>query len=167
MSDPSGQQPGFQQPRYPAHPPYGEQQYGFSRPNLPIPGTLNNAVVLMFIGGGLEALGLVVVLVFGDVNSATILAAALIAGLWFLNATMCRQGKNWARIFGTVLFGINSLLLLVVLTDASKLTGPHNPGAVALLVGSSLVQWLIGLGAVILLWLKTSSAYFKAMSGMR
>jgi hypothetical protein len=37
---------------------------------------------------------------------------------------------------------------------------------VALVVGSSLVQWLIGLSAVVLLWLKASSAYFKAMSGM-
>jgi len=187
MSDPSGQQPGSQQPGFeqptvqqpvyqqpgyqqlgyqqPAYPQYGYPQYGYPHSRPPMPGTLTAAVVLMFVGGGLETLGFVLDVVSGNVSGATVFGAALGAGLWFLMATMSRQGKNWARVTGTVLFGISCLLLLVVLAAVSKLVGPHNSGAAALVVGAAATQWLIGLGAVILLWVKPSSAYFRAMSG--
>jgi hypothetical protein len=57
----------------------------------------------------------------------------------------------------SVLFGLNTLILL------SSLARPHAALGVVLL---GLV-WLVGLGAVILLWLRDSSAYFAASKSAR
>ena len=71
---------------------------------------------------------------------------------WILIARACQAGKNWARITGTVLFGIGTL-------DAFG--GLINPVAVPVKI-LALVIWLLGLIAVIRLWQAASSAYFKA-----
>jgi hypothetical protein len=75
-------------------------------------------------------------------------------GLWMWMALTNKAGKSWARIVASVLFGLDTLLLLL---------GVARAGAAA----SSLVSiltWLIGLGAVILLWRKDSSQYFTTKS---
>jgi hypothetical protein len=63
-----------------------------------------------------------------------------------------QAGKNWARITATVFFGLDTLSLLAALRQAEP----------ALSRTISLLTWLVGLGAVILLWQKISSAYFAA-----
>jgi hypothetical protein len=144
-------------------PPYGYLQSG---PKLP--GTLTAAVALMVIGGGLEALGVVIGLASENATGDEVFGAALGAGLWFLMATMNRRGKSWARIAGTALFAIDCLLFLLAILVASIPSGSNSNSGVAitLIISSSpLLQWPIGLSAVILLWLKSSSAYFAAMSG--
>src|SRR5215510_7578306 len=75
-------------------------------------------------------------------------------GLWLWMALMNKAGKSWARIVATVLFGLDTLFLLLGLARA---------GAAASSLVSILI-WLIGLGAVILLWRKDSSEYFAAQS---
>jgi hypothetical protein len=78
-------------------------------------------------------------------------------GLWVWIALMCKAGKSWARIVATVLFGLDTVFLLL---------GVARAGAAA----SSLVSiltWLIGLGVVILLWRRDSSEYFTAQSAPR
>jgi hypothetical protein len=76
-------------------------------------------------------------------------------GLWVWMALMNKAGKSWARIVATVLFGLDTLFLLLGVARAGAAAGT--------LV--SILTWLIGLGAVIYLWRRDSSAYFTAMSG--
>jgi hypothetical protein len=74
--------------------------------------------------------------------------------LWVWMALTNQAGKSWARIVDTVLFGLNTLFLLL---------GVARAGAAAGTLVSILI-WLIGLGAVILLWRKDSSEYYAAQS---
>jgi hypothetical protein len=72
-------------------------------------------------------------------------------GLWVWMALMNKAGKSWARIVATVLFGLDTLFLLLGVARAGAAAGT--------LV--SILTWLIGLGAVIYLWRKDASAYFS------
>src|SRR5262245_62233453 len=62
-------------------------------------------------------------------------------GLWLWMALMNKAGKSWARIVATVLFGLDTLFLLL---------GLARDGAAASSLVSLLI-WLIGLGGVILM----------------
>jgi hypothetical protein len=79
-----------------------------------------------------------------------IIVGLLSVGLWIFIARGCLRGRNWARMTGTVLFALDTLLILL---SVSRLT----VGAAFLI---DLVIWLIGLGVVVLLWRKESSAFF-------
>jgi hypothetical protein len=86
-----------------------------------------------------------------------LLIAGIVSGLiaiaaWILIARACQSGKNWARITGTVLFGLATL-------DA--LGGLVNPVAVPVKI-LAFVIWLFGLIAVVRLWQAVSTAFFKA-----
>jgi hypothetical protein len=78
-------------------------------------------------------------------------------GLWVWMALMNKAGKSWARIVATVLFGLDTLFLLL---------GVARAGAAASSLVSILI-WLIGLGAVVLLWRKDSTEYITAQSASR
>ena len=78
-------------------------------------------------------------------------------GLWVWMALTNKAGKSWARIVATVLFGLDTLFLLL---------GVARAGAAASSLVSILI-WLIGLGAVVLLWRKDSTEYFTAQSASR
>jgi hypothetical protein len=82
----------------------------------------------------------------------TIILGLVGIGLWIWMARMNQAGKNWARITATVFFGLNTLGLLVSLRQAEA--------PLSRLI--SLVVWLVGLAAVIMLWRKESSQYFAA-----
>jgi hypothetical protein len=86
---------------------------------------------------------LVLLIVFGLIG----------AGLWFWMARSCLAGKNWARIASTVFFGIDTVALLLNATAAPG-------GGLTRLYG--IVVWAIGLTAIVLLWRRSSSAYFHA-----
>jgi len=75
-------------------------------------------------------------------------------GLWVWMARTNQAGKSWARIVATVLFGLDTLFLLLGVARAGAAAGT--------LV--SVLTWLIGGGAVILLWRKESSEYFAEQS---
>ena len=78
-------------------------------------------------------------------------------GLWVWMALMNKAGKPWARIVASVLFGLDTLFLLLGVARAGAAAGT--------LV--SIVTWLIGLGAVIYLWRKDASAYFSPQAGQQ
>jgi hypothetical protein len=78
-------------------------------------------------------------------------------GLWVWMARTNQAGKSWARIVATVLFGLDTLFLLLGLARAGAAAGT--------LV--SILTWLIGGGAVILLWRRDSSEYFATQSPPR
>jgi hypothetical protein len=140
------------------------------------PESVLTAVKLMYAGAIVSALSLVVGLVtigslhtqlrraYPNVTASqlhTIEVATVVfivifgligVGLWIWMAVANKRGGNWARITATVFFGLNTVSLLV---------GLARPQAVASrLVG--LLIWLIGLGAIIMLWRRESTEFFKA-----
>jgi hypothetical protein len=156
--------------RYPSSTKAAEPDRG------PVPPSIQNAAKLMYAGAGLTAVSLIVLLATtGDVKAAvhkanpswtahhvssfatnwivTNLVAELIGiGLWIMMARMNLLGRVWARIVATVLFGLNTLGGLNFLRGGVT-------GFGAALFG---LIWLVGLGAIVLLWLSQSTAYFNS-----
>jgi lipopolysaccharide export LptBFGC system permease protein LptF len=139
-------------------------------PRPPIPPSVTNAVRLMYVGAGLTAIGLILefiglsalksairtaspTLTNAQVNTAETVAVAffVIIGLWIWMALASKGGHNYARIVSSVLFGLSTLVLLVNIARTGLAGG----------LIASLVTWLVGLGAIILLWRKESSLYFQ------
>ena len=83
-------------------------------------------------------------------SGAIVVVGIIGVGLWLWMARMNLKGRNWARITGTVFFGLNTLDLLGVFRSASAVSAVF-----------AIVTWLVGLGAVIMLWRRESTAYFK------
>ena len=79
--------------------------------------------------------------------------------LWLGIARACRNGKSWARITGTVLFGLHTLGFLGVLASS-------HPG-IGLTKVLTTLSWLIAFGAVVFLWQRPSSAFFRAAATPR
>jgi hypothetical protein len=148
-----------------------------SRPAPPRP--VRNAVMLMYAGAALSAVSLIVVVVSFHSIETTIRKASTTAltqtqvhqlaivavtiavvesliaiGLWLLTAWANKGGKSWGRIVATVLFGLNTVLLLLSFLRATA----------SVSLAFSVLVWLVGLGAIVLLWRKESSQYFAAMS---
>ena len=88
-----------------------------------------------------------------------ILAGVALIGLWVWMARATSQGKNWARILSTVLFGLATLELLSALEVIGK-----NGVAQAIFAG---LTWLSGLAALWLLWRPASSAFFTSAKAAR
>jgi hypothetical protein len=143
-----------------------------SRP--PAPNSVQTAVKLMYAGAALSLLGLILGLATvgslrndihkaspkltpSQVHSAEVVSIVLVVvvgviaiGLWLWMARASLKGRNYARITGLVLFIIFTLLLLTTL---------RRPGNAIGLVFSGL-EWLAGLGAVIMLWRVESKEFF-------
>ena len=75
------------------------------------------------------------------------------AALWLWMAQKCLAGKGWARMVSTVFFGIETL------GCCSAVSRRHAAGLSSFY---NILVWLIGLTAVILLWRRASSDYFRA-----
>lgn len=78
-------------------------------------------------------------------------------GLWILVARASRHGKYWARATGTVLFGLDTLALLIGPPDV----GIRGPELAAARIFAGII-WLIGLAAVVFLWRKHFRRFVKA-----
>lgn len=83
-----------------------------------------------------------------------IVSGLLGAALWYWIAQMSKAGRKWARIVGTVLFAIDTVSVF-----AGAAAGPGG-GATRIY---SILVWVIGLAAVILLWQRASSEYFRGV----
>jgi hypothetical protein len=143
----------------------------------PLPPQVANAVRVMYVGAVASLLGIIVGIVtigatktaiekrspkltISQVNASEhalifgfILGGIVAAVLWVVIARACQDGRNWARITGTVLFAIATIDTLVGASIAPVAAG------VRIWYG---VVWLIGLAAVVLLWQRASTEYFKA-----
>jgi len=141
----------------------------------PAPQSVQIAVRLMYAGAAVSAISFILGLVtlgslkhtiqtqhpsysaskvntLVDSSIALVVVVGIIGiALWLWMARANGAGKNWARITGTVFFGIDTLDML------GLFAGTHN----AISVVFAIVTWLIGLGTVIMLWRRESSAYFK------
>jgi hypothetical protein len=80
-----------------------------------------------------------------------VVGGVIAAVVWILLARACQRGRNWARVTGTVLFAVATLDTFVGLS--TPIAGLSRIWAV--------VVWLAGLTAVVFLWRRDSSAYFK------
>jgi hypothetical protein len=139
------------------------------------PPSVRNAVRVMYVGAITSILGIAVGIVTvsatkhaierrspnltaAQVSSAQhVLIAGFIVGglvgaaLWVFIARACRGGRNWARITGTVFFAIATV---------DTIAGIAAPTAGAVKIWGALV-WLVGLAAVVFLWQRDSTAYFR------
>ena len=146
---------------------------GSRGPVTPLPATMVTAVRLMYAGAAYAlvwAIGVIAVSasivrnhpvvsaggdhrLAGAVTLAVFLSIAEIA-LWLGIARACRRGRNGARVAGTVLFAVHTFGVLGVVASAQAGLGPAKV--------LTLIGWLIGLGAVVALWQRPSSAFFNA-----
>jgi hypothetical protein len=144
-------------------------------PRLAAPAHVLNAVKLMYAGAAISVVSLIISLTdisgtkaairrarpsltLTQVNqlntfiiSLAIVSGLLGIGLWLWMAWANRQGKNWARIMSTVLFGLATLDLFGVFSQPKT----------ALSLVFPVLTWVVGLGAVYLLWRPDSTAFFK------
>ena len=141
----------------------------------PAPQSVVNAVKLMYVGAAVSTVSLIISLTdisgtkaairkarpsltatqVNQLNtfiiSLAIVSGLLGIGLWLWMAWANKQGKNWARIVSTVLFGLATLDMVGVFSQPKTLLGLVFP----------VLTWLVGLGAVWLLWRPDSTAFFK------
>jgi uncharacterized membrane protein len=156
----------------------------------PVPASVRNAVRLMYLGAAVSLTEVIVDLAtyrstrsamwsalktgirksggvlptasqFTSGFAATLALVSVLglisAGLWIFVARGSRNGTDWARATGSVLFGLDTVALLIGPPDM----GIRGPEATVSRIFVGIV-WLIGLGAVVFLWRKDSSAFFKA-----
>ncbi len=171
---------------YQPYPTGGYQSYPAGGGQVPQqaarPSSVRTAMWLMYAGGALSLLSAILVLAISgriktDVDNALIkrnatatkkltlaqihsVASAYVViivivllisvALWAWMAWANGRGKPWARIVASVLFGLNTIFLLYGISRA---------GSSTLFTG---LGWLIGLVAIIMLWQRASSAYFKS-----
>jgi hypothetical protein len=84
------------------------------------------------------------------------IADLLVIGLWVLMAWANRRGRSWARIVATVLFGLYTLRFILWVRLL--------PQGLNVNLVVEILTWLGGLGAIILIWNRESSAYYQAVS---
>ena len=162
--------------------PSSGQPAGPLRPAAPA--AVLTAVKLMYAGAAVSAVGLIIglALILVDIKAAArgqflghsltapqmrplvitvwILfgLAAIALRLWMARAN--GQGRNWARILSTVLFGLATL-------DVRHPQPPGSPagfGAAVLYYGGTalvVAAWLAGAAVVWLLWRPASRTFFK------
>jgi hypothetical protein len=157
---------------YQSYPTSGQTPEPQQRPTAP--SSVQTAVKLMYAGAALSLIELVVSLATtsslksailkkfpkyttSQVHSAevaivagVVIEAVIAIGLWLWMARANAAGRNYARITGTVLFGVYTLFLLLDLRQPSIGIG----------LVFSLLVWLAGLGATIMLWRRESSEFF-------
>jgi hypothetical protein len=141
----------------------------------PAPPSVLNAVKLMYAGAAISTVSLIISLVdisgtkaaikkarpdltAAQVNqfNTFIIGLAIVSGLvgialWLWMARANGRGKNWARIVSTVLFGLATLDLIGVFSQPKTVLGLVFP----------VLVWLVGAGAVWLLWRPESTTFFK------
>ena len=141
----------------------------------PMPNSVQTAVRLMYVGAALSVIEFIVGLAtIGSIKTAIkkayphytasqvhslevasivigVLVGLISVGLWLWMARANAAGRNYARITGTVFFGLSTLFLL------GSVRSPH----VGLGLIFNVLVWLAGLGAVIMLWRRESAPWFS------
>ena len=162
--------------------PSSGQPAGPLRPAAPAP--VRTAVKLMYAGAAVSAVELIMglALIIVDIKAAArgrflghslrgperplvitvwIVFGLVVIALWLWMARANGQGRNWARILSTVLFGLATLQLRGDFTQPVSHAGF---GVTVLYYGGTalfVAAWLAGAAAVWLLWRPASSAFFK------
>ena len=164
----------------------------------PAPAPVLTAVKLMYAGAAVSTVTLIISLALSsppsgprsatappsltaaqvsDVNMLITLAMVFglaVIAVWLSMARANGQGRNWARILSTVLFGLATLELIRVRPQyrggylAHFVIGGHVYSVIHSVFGATVLGlivpvllWLTGLAAVWLLWRPASGAFFK------
>jgi hypothetical protein len=154
--------------------PTGTQMPQLDKP--PVPAQVSNAIKAMYAGAAATVVGIVIEtltisatktaiekhsrhLTASQVNSTqhVLVIGAIVGGLialaaWIVLARACKNGNGWARITGTVFFALATVDTIV--STVSPVATPVKAWWP--------VIWLAGLTAVIFLWQRASTAFFKA-----
>jgi hypothetical protein len=157
--------------------PSSDRPVELERP--PAPPSVANAVKLMYVGAAVSTVSLIITLTdIGGLKSAIkkakpswtaaqvnsydrfIISLAIVSGLigialWLWMSWANGRGKNWARIVSTVLFGLATLDLVGVFSEPKTALGLIFP----------VLTWLVGLGAVFLLWRKENNEFYHPQGG--
>jgi uncharacterized RDD family membrane protein YckC len=139
------------------------------------PRSVLKAVKLMYAGAALEVIAVIIAVVtIGSLKSAIlarhpaytaaqlhsaevartvplVIGGLIAIGLWLWMAWANGKGRSWARIVSAVFFGINTLDLLISLLQVHAVA--------TLIIG--VVIWLVGLGAIVLIFSKKSGAFYN------
>lgn len=148
----------------------------------PIPQSVTRAVQVMYLGAFASLVGIIIELLtrhslrtfisdhatrngkrltavqVADTYHAELVVLVVVGligvALWIWMAQMNKAGKNWARITSTVFFALDTLGAIGGLAG-----GALSGGNVNRFYG--LVVWVIGAAAILLLWQRSSTQYFK------
>ncbi len=151
-----------------------------------VPGPVRKAVRLMLAGGAVTAVVgvFLVIATIADKNALTdstgkklssgeltgsvvytLVVYLLQVAVWVLMARLNRAGRGWARWVAT------ALAVLSTIDAWSIVNGLRGGETVTVLeivfIVATLILWIIGATAAILLWRAESSAYFKARAAAR
>jgi hypothetical protein len=152
-----------------------------------VPATLRNAVRFMLAGAGTTALfGIFTLVVWmtardtltdskgnhlnnaqfaGSIVSIVLFVIIVPVTLWLLMARLNRAGRGWARITASVLCAIwsySTISAISSLKNGQTITWYY---LVSLIV--EIITWVVGVGAVALLWRRQTSDYFNAQANPR
>jgi hypothetical protein len=168
----TGQQPRAQQQPRARPAPSAQPPEAVAEP----PGSVRLAVRLMYAGAALAALDLIVTLTTVGKARSILHAAephwsasrvtttvhteiayfvvtwAITIALWLVMARTNLAGRGWARIVSTI------LCVLSTLSFAEYVTQPSSLLSKLILVP----MWLVGVGAVVLLWQRATTEYIRA-----
>jgi hypothetical protein len=163
-------------------------------PKPPRPQTVVRAHYCILAGGALSVLGVVAAFTESDsirtalekadptaspttINSLITATVALAVGLglielglWVWMAFATKAGKNWARVTSTVFFACNAASTLfgtiAYFVTSSSGSSSTTFGSAETTLGqvAAWLEFLAGLAAIILLWNKASTAYFRPMT---
>jgi hypothetical protein len=163
----------------------------------PAPAPVLTAVKLMYAGAAVSAVTLIISLALvpavkaalrkmapgltsaqvSDVNILIMLAMVFglaVVAVWLWMARAAGQGRNWARILSTMLFGLATLGLFTAGPQypggylAHFAVGGHVYSVIHSVFGATVLGlivpvllWLTGVAAVWLLWRPAASTFFK------
>ena len=158
------------------------------------PASVLNAVKLMYAAAAVSSVALIIsVTLIGNAKAAlrtanpgltaaqvrdlnglitlAIVSGLVVAALWLWMARANGQGRNWARILATVLFGLATLELIrqypgsqlghLVLGGQVQPVIHYGSAVTVLALIVPALTWLAGLAAVWLLWRPASGAFFN------
>jgi hypothetical protein len=155
--------------------PYPSSGQNVEPERPPAPRSVQNAVKLMYAGAAVSTVSLLISLIdIGGTKSAIkkarpdltatqvsqlntfIITLAVVSGvvgiaLWLWMAKKNGEGRGWARIVSTVLFALATLDMVGVLSEPKTVLGLIFP----------LLTWLVGACAVLFLWQRESSEFFR------
>jgi len=88
----------------------------------------------------------------GAGDLAVIIGCVIGVSLWLTLAAAAKKGRGWTRVAGSVLFGIDTLVLIGTI---------GRPGIQAIKTIHLLI-WLVGLTTVVMLWQRQANQFFAA-----
>jgi hypothetical protein len=145
------------------------------------PQSIQAAVLFIYAGAAIQALSVIVEILLVHSRLQSFLATAsttqltpaqqhtaevyavaglVVAGIigvsvWLWMASRTSAGRAWARVLSTVFFALLSLGMLAVFAEPVTLEGKILPAA----------EWVVALVAIVLLWQRESSEFFRARAG--